>query len=337
MNLPNQHYQKLISHYDSIQAKNANLLRERVEEIYQNIPEIKAINESIAGISASNVLKALGQPTGFKFELPQSFTNVNSSSLDDIDVLSEKKRKLLAEHGYPEDYLEPIYDCPHCKDTGYVDNQKCSCFKKRIVEFLYEESNIKDIIDKENFDNFSFECYPDDYIDPSLSKTPREQIQKAYNMAIEFCEKFDEKHPNLLIYGKTGVGKTFLSHCIAKEMLDKERTVVYLSSIELFNILSKANFDKDLNDLEKSTTVSYIMGCDLLVIDDLGTELINSFTSSQLYQIINKRLIKEQSTIISTNLNIGELEDAYSERIFSRLTYKYTLLKIIGDDIRTKI
>ncbi|MCR5798256.1 MAG: ATP-binding protein [Eubacterium sp.] len=333
MQLQNYQYQQLISHYEKVQLKNARILENRVREIDEKIPAIKNINKAIAMISANSALKKLGADL---IEDKEGGFDVAGATLDDIPTLSKKKKQLLVEAGYPENYLDPIYECPICHDTGYIDDQKCQCFKKRIIEYLYEESNLGHVLEKENFDHFDFNCYSDGYIDEDEKMTPRDNIHIVYDLAKNFCENFDKNPSHLLIYGTTGVGKTFLTHCIAKEILDKGHTVVYLSAIELFNILGKSNFGRDTDESELNTTSEFITGCDLLIIDDLGTELVNLFTNSQLYQIINRRIIGEQPTIISTNLSFQELEETYSERVLSRIDYKYTFLKIFGDDLRIK-
>ena len=161
-------------------------------------------------------------------------------------------------------------------------------------------------------------------------------MKNILNTAKDFVKNFDTQSDNLLLYGNTGVGKTFLANCIAKELLDQSHTVVYLTSLKLFDILEAYKFDRDMPFDEKNATVAYILDSDLLIIDDLGTELNNGFTSSQLYHCIDTRLNHRHSTIISTNLSFDDLRDDYSERIFSRLTSNYTLLKLTGDDIRLK-
>ena len=137
-----------------------------------------------------------------------------------------------------------------------------------------------------------------------------------------------------MIYGNTGVGKTFISNCIAKELLDRSYTVIYLTSFQLFDILEKNKFSKDYDNPEIQNQFNFILSCDLLIIDDLGTELTNSFINTQLYLCINERYLREKSTIISTNLSLDNINTKYSERIFSRLISNYTLLKIVGADIR---
>lgn len=323
MQLLNGQYNFLYSEYNRTQLRNNRILLERQNEVKQKIPELAELDQVISDLSLSMTKAALDGEKADVDKLKK-----------DISIISGKKEMLLKQNGYPSDYLKPIYDCKDCKDTGYIGDHKCHCFEKRIVDYLYQQSNLKEVLEHENFSIFSFDYYPDDYIEESTGSTPRDNIHKIYESARNFSTNFDKTHENLLLYGNTGVGKTFLTHCIAKEALDHSHTVVYLTSLGLFDILEKNKFDRTLSSAEKSATVSYILDCDLLIIDDLGTELNNSFTSSQLYQVIDTRLIHQKSTIISTNLSFDDLRDQYSERIFSRITSGYSLLKLTGDDIR---
>ena len=212
---------------------------------------------------------------------------------NDIALLSQERTALLLSSGYPADYLEMSYTCPLCQDTGYIGSQKCSCFKKAEIELLYT-------------------------------------ARRAYKMAKEFVADFDNSFQNLFFYGDTGVGKTFLSHCIAHDLLDSAHCVLYFSSFELFDFLAGSAFSRgsDAPDDEP------IFDCDLLIIDDLGTELTNSFVSSQLFLCINERIMRKKSTIISTNLKLEDFSATYSERTFSRIASNYQMTKLVGKDIR---
>lgn len=325
MQLLNEQFSFLYSDYDKTQLKNNRIHLMRQKEIRERIPAYRRLEDEMRDMS---VLAARAALEGSH----ESMADLTEKT----EQISKQKKELLLQHGYPEDYLDPIYTCPDCHDTGYVGDKKCHCFQKRIVEYLYEQSNLKEVLDIENFSHFDITYYPDDYIEESTGLTPRDNIRRILMTAHAFCDNFGNCEQNLLLYGNTGVGKTFLTHCIAKELLSQSYTVVYLTSIGLFDILEKNKFDRELSSLEKSTTVSYIMNCDLLILDDLGTELTNSFTTSQLYQVIDSRLVHKKSTIISTNLSFDDLREQYSERIFSRLTSGYTLLKVTGEDIRLK-
>lgn len=325
MQLLNEQFNFIYAEYNETQLKNGRLLLTRQQETKEAIPELEQLDQTIARLSIHAAKQAL------EGEKP----DVDKLKKEIADI-SRKKENLLSQNGYPANYLHPIYNCPDCRDTGYINDKKCHCFQKRIVEYLYEQSNLQELLETDNFSHFSEAYYPDDYIEETTGLTPRDNIRNIHRTAQHFSQNFHETHENLLLYGNTGVGKTFLTHCIAKEALNHSFTVVYLTSLGLFDTLEKNKFDKDLSSIEKSATVSYILDCDLLIIDDLGTELNNSFTSSQLYQVIDMRLVRQKSTIISTNLSFDDLREQYSERIFSRITSSYSLLKLTGDDIRLK-
>ena len=250
----------------------------------------------------------------------------------EISRLSAQKQALLCSHGFPEDYLELHYLCPDCKDTGYIGTNKCHCFKKAIVDLLYTQSNLQEILEKENFSTFSLDYYSSNHKDPLTGRSSLEAIQTALHICHEFVDTFSEDFRNILLYGDTGVGKTFLSHCIAKEVMDSSYSVIYFSASRLFDVLAKNMFGK--KDEETDDSLDYIYNCDLLIIDDLGTELANTFTTSQLFSCLNERILRRKSTIISTNLALDDIKTIYSERIFSRISSHYTMLRLTGDDIR---
>lgn len=330
MPLKNYQYNSILREYDARRLKSHRELEDRKAKLYQAIPELQEIDHEIVhGSIGSAKLSLKG----------------DSSALDQLEernrALSAKKSALLAAHGYPEDYLLPRYTCPDCEDTGYIGTQKCHCFRQAIVNILYAQSNVCQAIEQENFDTFSYRFYSDSYIDETTHLTPLANMKHVVSQARGFIEAFDHSHGNLLIYGNTGVGKTFLSNCIARELLLTGHTVIYLTAFQLFDILERYKFNRtgpaeEYGYSETANQFSYILDCDLLIIDDLGTELNNTFITSQLYLCINERLLRRQSTIISTNLSFEQLKSNYSERIFSRIASNYTFLKIVGEDIRIK-
>lgn len=322
--LTNSQYQQLMSKYYERQLKTKDLMEQRYQAVTTAIPELPELDKEIRVLALAHAKARLTRQDGA------------ADLSSDITAISRKKEQLLISHGFSSDYLKPVYTCPDCQDTGYIDGKKCSCLEKEIVNFLYSQSNLKDILDYENFSHFNLEYYPDDYTEEATGLTPRDNIRNVLSAVRAFIKNFSTESGNLLLYGNTGVGKTFLTNCIAKELLDKSYTVVYLTSVKLFDILETNKFDKEISRTEKDASLSYILASDLLIIDDLGTELNNSFTSSQLYHCIDTRLTRHCSTIISTNLSFDDLREHYSERIFSRITSNYTLLKITGDDIRLR-
>lgn len=214
----------------------------------------------------------------------------------------------------------------------YIGDHKCHCFKKAVIELLYEQSNIRDILAKENFSACSLDYYSRSHIDPLTGRSSLEAMQTALKVCHEFVDTFSAEFRNILLYGDTGVGKTFLSHCIAKELIDTSFSVVYFTAASLFDLFAQNTFgSRDTHDTDAQ---EHIYDCDLLIIDDLGTELPNSFTVSQLFICLNERILRRKPTIISTNLALDDIQSIYSERTFSRISSNYTILRLTGDDIR---
>ncbi len=323
MKLNNSQYDTIMRMYDAKQSHARAVLNSRYEEISVRIPEYDELRKETASIAAEAARAAIRGDMSKRDKLSKK-----------LDSINEEKHILLTSAGYPQDYLDLHYDCPLCKDTGFVNGSKCRCFKQAAIDLLYNQSNIKKILLLENFSNFNYDWYSEDYIDPVSGISALENIVNVTKNVNSFLSDFPSGD-NLLFYGDTGVGKTFLTHCIAGELLGKGYSVLYLSSIDLFDLFSKYAFDND-SEADYRDVFSQILDCELLIIDDLGTELVNSFTNSRLFYCINERILAGLSTIISTNLSLEELMNTYSERIFSRLTMSYQIFKIFGDDIRLK-
>lgn len=320
MALKNSQYDMIIREYQKKQLQTRHDQDARIREAYEKVPALREIDDQISSISVARGRQLLSG---------------DSDALDglkeDISRLSDRRLELLMENGFPKDYLLPRYTCPDCQDTGFANNHKCHCFKQAVIDMLYTQSNLKEILSKENFSNFSYDYYSDQLVNPSTGLSSLATMRKNMADCEEFIRTFDTEFKNLFFYGDTGVGKTFLSHCIAKELIDTTHSVIYFSAFELFDVFAKSTFEKEE---EAQNIHPYIFDCDLLIIDDLGTELTNSFVSTQLFLCINERLNRKKSTIISTNLPINTFADTYSERVFSRITSNYMMMKLFGDDIR---
>lgn len=320
MALSNSQYDEIMRGYESRQLFNKRKLNERIQTIYKENPKIKEIDNAIS----SSALSAA------RLRLDGDLTALNQLK-QELAAYKKEKEILLCEMGYPGDYLAPIYSCADCKDTGYIDGQKCHCLKQAIIDKVYTQSNVKNILDKENFSVFSYKYYSDTQKDPKTGLTSLETAKRAVSECERFIREFGQKSSNLLFYGNAGTSKTFLSNCVAKELLDKSYSVIYFTAFQLFDILSKGVFEKDADAIAAHQN---IFDCDLLIIDDLGTEVPNSFTVSQLFLCVNERILRGKSTIISTNLNLVQLRDVYSDRTFSRISSNYSFIKLFGDDIR---
>ncbi len=327
MKLTNSQYNSIMTEYSDTRFMHLHELDERLAKIYGKYPRLKAIRETIASLSASCTIEAI--------QNGESIQDAKLRLREKILELKEEENLILVSAGLTEDDLQLKYTCPKCKDTGYIGNEQCICLKNRIISELYTKSNLQDTMKDENFDTFDYSYYSRSFIDSDTETDAYTNIKGIVSSLKDFVTTFDNQNPkkNFLICGKAGVGKTFLSNCVAKAMIDTSHSVIYLPAIKLFNLLSEEKFQKGGNEGSEIGLSSYIYQCDLLIIDDLGTELVNSFTISELFNIINERGLLKNSTIISTNLGLAGLEDVYSERIFSRLTM-YDIRKIFGPDIR---
>ena len=320
MPLTNKQYDTIMREYDRRQYQDYRLQCTRIDQIYEQIPRIREIDSEISACSLRQAERMIDQEPG-----------AMKSLKDELALLKAEKEGLLLSAGYPADYLKMHYTCPICQDTGYVDNQKCICFKRAISEHLYTQSNIRELLKTASFDAFSLDYYPEDMINKASGQTARQFAETALERAKDFVQNFDHSFENLFIYGDTGVGKTFLTYCIAKELLDSMHSVIYYSAFDLFDAFARNTFS---NSETTEGENDYILNCDLLIIDDLGTELTNSFVASQFFLCINERILRKKSTVISTNLTLGNFMDTYSERVFSRVSSNYTMIKLIGKDIR---
>ncbi len=320
MALSNAQYNILQRRYEAKQLENQHIVMERMQNVYEKLPQLAKIDHSISSLSIAQAKKLIDGDETAMSELRRK-----------LQELTLEKKQLLTSHGYPDNYFEPPYDCPDCKDTGYVGNQKCHCFRQAAIDLVYTQSNIRQILDIENFQNFSYDYYSEDQINPSTGLSSLATIKHAVKNCLEFVKTFDTEFRNLFFYGDTGIGKTYLSNCVAKELLDNGHSVIYFTASSLFHIFEKSVFNRER---DASEDYQNIFECDLLIIDDLGTELSNAFTVSQLFLCLNERILRRKSTIISTNLSLVQLADTYSERTFSRISSSYVMIKLFGNDIR---
>ena len=241
--------------------------------------------------------------------------------------LNERRREIIRSLGYPDDYTEPKYSCPICSDTGFIDGVRmCSCFRERLVTLNIASSGMGRLIEKQSFDNFDLDWYKND---PGVYK----KMCSNFEAAKQYAEDFSKNGGNLLIIGSTGTGKTHITTSIAKVVISKGHSVIYDSAE---NIVSDFEADKFKSGYSQKESVSdKYLECDLLIIDDLGTEFQSQFSSVCLYNLINTRQNKGLSTIISTNLDSKKLAERYDGRIYTRIAGKdYQILAFGGNNHR---
>ena len=313
MSLTNAQYDIIFHQYEMRQQKSRHELQKRLDYVYDHVPGYRELEDAVASVSVEQGKKLLAGDSEAMEDLR-----------DSLAELSGRKAQLLEDYGLPADYLNPVYVCPDCRDTGYIDGRKCHCFRQAMISLLYEQSNIQEMLRTENFDALSYEYYEGE----DLSR-----FKNAVDTCRNFIKNFNSDYHNLFFYGTVGTGKSFLSGCVAKELIESGHSVIYFSATGLFDLLSKNSFDYR-NREELREIYADLYQCDLLIVDDLGTELTNQFVTSQLFALLNERHMGKRATIISTNLSLEELRNRYSDRIFSRITSNYEICKLSGQDIR---
>jgi DNA replication protein DnaC len=313
VSLTNAQYDTILHQYEIKQLKSRREAERRLACVYDRIPGYRDLEDMVAAVSVAQGRKLLAGDEEAMEDLR-----------DSLAELSGRKAQLLEDAGFAPDYLKPVYECPDCQDTGYIGSEKCHCFKQAMITLLYEQSNIREMLRTENFDTLSYEYYEGE----DLSR-----FKNAVRTCRNFVKNFNSDYHNLFFYGTVGTGKSFLSGCVAKELIESGHSVIYFSTTGLFDLLSKNSFDYK-NREELRETYADLYQCDLLIIDDLGTELTNQFVTSQLFALLNERHMGKKATIISTNLSLEELRNRYSDRIFSRITSHYEICKLTGQDIR---
>ena len=318
MALSNSQYEMIIKKYEQTRDYNRHLLETRREQVYAAVPAYRELEDSVSDLAATTARLVLDGDTAAQDKLKSQLAEI-----------AEQRTKLLASAGFSADYLEPVYTCRDCQDTGYVTGidglpDKCHCFRQQEISLRYAQSNIQDMIRRNNFSTLSYEFYQGDDL---------QRFKAAVELAKDFTENFNESYRNLFFYGTVGTGKSFLSGCIAGELLQAGCSVIYFSASGLFDRLARYTFDAKAKEALQEFYED-LYRCDLLIIDDLGTEVTNSFVASQLFSCLNERDLRRKSTIISTNLSLEELRDRYSDRVFSRITSNFSLCKLTGPDVR---
>ena len=290
--------------FDSLEPEYGKLRKEMIESVKEAIKSID--------------MKPEEAPT---FLQQQKIRNLNAQ---------QQIKALLAKHDLPEDYLEVRYHCPVCQDTGIDGNRLCECHLEVLKKLAYDEAGSKSPLKFCSFADFRLDYYSD-RVNPEYGCSPRQRMGEILDYCKSYAATFDPDSPSLLFFGETGLGKTHLSLSIAGEVINAGYSVIYNSAQNIFNELQKERFGKGDSD---GRFEPMVLECDLLVIDDLGAEFSTQFTNAALYNIVNTRINSSLPTIISTNLNIKEIEERYTRRISSRLIGEYAVINFIGEDVR---
>lgn len=283
----------------------------RFDEISAKIPELESIQQKLSniGLSISKVFL-------FSDDKKADMEKLMEESLK----LQDEKKKLLVKYGYDENALNITYHCPDCKDTGFIGSRRCKCHKELLKNI--ERENLSKIapLDDCTFDAFKTEYYPD-----------IERAERIRANCLKYATNFTTNSKSIIFYGGTGLGKTHLSLAIANVAINRGYSVVYGTAQNILNDLQNENFGRTDNIRYYERAV---LNCDLLIIDDLGTEFKSAYTVAELYNIINSRILAKLPTIISTNSTSQELEEKYDQRVTSRIIGEYAPLVLQGNDIR---
>ncbi|SHH72496.1 DNA replication protein DnaC [Caloranaerobacter azorensis DSM 13643] len=318
---------EILREYEKKRDKALYEQKLRQNEVYSKIPKLKEIDKQISktGLMISKAI----------INNPENYNDKIKEVKNKLEELKREKAILLTENNIPLEYMNINYECNKCKDTGFLeDGSKCSCFKQALINRAYKMSNLEHILHKENFQTFNINIFSDKPFEDE-KMTPRENMQNILSICEGFVFNFDEDNEeNLLFYGTTGLGKTFMCNCIAKALLDKGKIVIYQTAFKILEIIEEYRFRRNSGKEQYKLDYELLFDADLLIIDDLGTELVNTFTNTEIFNIVNSRLIKGNKTIISTNLSPMEISNTYTDRIFSRILSKFTPIRFFGPDLR---
>ena len=322
----------LLKNYEQKRINADYDLEIRKKELYSKLPRLQEIEDELNKYAIA-ISKAI---------LLSNDTSKLSNLQNKINILKKEREDILKKDKKDLSYLSPIYECNKCNDTGYITENgqsvMCTCLKQKLLNIEYNSSNLGNLA-KENFKKFNINLYSDEVNEQKYNAeiSPRENIKIIGKEVKKFIKNFDDlNEKNLLFSGPTGLGKTFLSNCIVSELLSQGKTVLYQTAPVMLDTLISELFSKNTDN----TFSQNLLSVDLLVIDDLGTETMNSMKFTELYKIINTRLLNQNGkitkTIISTNLDLQGLFNTYDERIVSRFIGHYNIYRFFGDDIRFK-
>lgn len=315
-----ENYRRVRQEYENKYLRAQDAADSRLAEAHAAIPELAELDRQLGGVGME--LLGVVQEGG---DVEAGVAALREKNR----VMQENRKSLLTSHGYPPDYTDVKYECPLCGDTGFVDCKMCACMRRRLIEVGYESSGVGALLRTQSFENFSLDYYADD-------RNALARMRRIYDMMKTYAEQFAPgQSGNLALFGGTGLGKTHLSTAVAGVVIGKGYDVLYTSSVGMLSDFERQRFGNASGIGNQADTQRYY-DCDLLIVDDLGTEVNNQFTTSVLYDIINTRLVRSKATVISTNLNQEEFRKRYWDRITSRVFGEYSVLPFMGRDVRAQ-
>lgn len=315
---------RAITRFEQAKQEREDSFRRTENELYLRCPRLAEIDQELRGTMAQIASRALRAGA----DVQSVMAEIRRENLQ----LQSERAALLRSMGCPADALEPKPRCILCGDSGYTASGMCGCLKKYYIEEQIAELSEMLDLGEQSFDTFSFEWYSEQ--DQGYGVSARENMELIYETCSNYAHKFGTHSQNLLLFGDPGLGKTFLSACIAREVSEKGFSVVYDTAGHIFSQFEREKFGRESEGEDPESDVARVLRTDLLIMDDLGTEMVTEFVRSTLYQIVNTRLMMKKCTIISTNLRPDELGRRYSAPLRSRLEGEYRQLPFFGEDIR---
>lgn len=306
---------KIIDEYEELRSRKFSEKEERKKKIYSEFPELFEITKKINLLGLENTKKIMREP--------QNSKKFNREFKEALKILENERKEFLEKNNIDPEFDKIKFNCKKCSDTGYLENgEKCKCFKDKLIEKSYSASNLSETMLDMNFKNFKLSYYKGE---------DRENMEFILSASKKYAKEFDSKKRNILFYGEPGLGKTFLSASIAREVLEQGKSVIYISATRLFSCYEDYKFGKkeDTDDF-----LDALYDTDLLIIDDLGTECLSRVSVSFLFDLVNERILKGKKIIINTNLLPDELEKAYQKRFMSRMYEYFDVFRFKGKDIR---
>ena len=300
----------------------------RQSAVYARLPELRAIDAQLRAQMAELVRLTIAKDPGLRERL--------DALREENLALQARRAELLRAAGYAEDWLDEIVSCPKCRDSGIYEGGVYSCLEKLYNAELTKELGTLLRQGDECFERFDLSLYPT-AVDLRTGRLQRDIMRITFDVCKDYAEDFTSASPNLRFWGGTGLGKTFLSACIARVVAEKGFSVCYESAAAALECYERAKFRRDTEEgAEAARRVRRMEGCDLMILDDLGTEMLTPMSQSALYSLLNRRLVEGRPTIVSTNLDDEALSARYLPQISSRLLGEFKALPFVGEDIRRK-
>lgn len=309
--------QKIISEFEQKRRSATLKAANNKANAYQSYPELADYDKQISNVATAYTKRMIAGE------------DVSALMQADVAKIIEQKNAYLKSIGIDPKSFEPEYSCKACNDTGATKEGVCDCFKARLIEENFKNSNLSKILQNQSFENFSLDYYPDE-IPQGYPLSPRANIEKILKYCKEFAYNFDFSTKSILMTGGTGLGKTYLSTCIAKTLLENSKSVIYISAVDFFKRIESARFDATNTDVEM------FENCDLLIVDDLGTEAPSVYATAVFSDILDKRVSQGKKMILNTNNKMSDIEKFYGQRVYSRIAGFFKCLVFFGKDIRVQ-